>query len=312
MDSSLSLGEDTEVLYRGRIRAGKPGILTEKEFTIRRCKKYDIAFLDDDEPAVEYESDEYRETYDGSGEVEAFFASHDWLSVPYLRLLDGIPLRGRVIGDFGCGAGSFLDLIRGVASTTVGIEPNLRFRETLRQRGHRAYGYAAEFLEDGGEQSLDIAIAFHVVEHVNDPETFFREMHKCVRPGGQVCIATPNLHDIMLQLGGDRYRKFFFRTAHRWYFSGPGLARLAQEAGFFIRQLGYLQEYDLGNAFSWLREGRPCGNGSIPYLDQQMLSAWKTSLEASGTANVTHILAERVGNQVAGVVVDDGRRSSER
>ena len=290
----MSLSEDTEVLYRGKIRAGKPGVNTKEEFTIRRCTEYDVAFLDAGAPMVDYESDEYRETYDGSGSIENFYDLHDEIARADLRLLDGIPLRDRVVGDFGSGGGSFLDLVHGLAKTTVAIEPHRRFREALIARGHRAYGYAAEFLASGGEQSLDIATAFQVVEHVNEPELFLKEIYRSLKPGGVACIATPNLHDIMLRLGGDPYRQFFFRTAHRWYFSGPGLARLAEEAGFHVRKLGYWQEYDLGNAFSWLREGRPCGNGSIPYLDPQVTNTWRTNLEVSGTANVTYILAERI------------------
>jgi 2-polyprenyl-3-methyl-5-hydroxy-6-metoxy-1,4-benzoquinol methylase len=289
----LSLGEDKEILYRGSIRAGKPGVQTKSEFTVWRCKDYDIAFLEGDAPRVDYESDEYRETYDGSRDSDTFFAIHDQLSRRYLKLLDGIPLRARFIADFGCGAGSFLDLVHGIAKTTVGIEPHQRFRNVLELHGHRAYAYASEFLRSGGEQSVDIAVSFHVIEHVDDPRGFLREIRECVRPGGLLCIATPNLHDIMLRLGGEPYRRFFYRTAHRWYFSGPGLARLVDESGFSVHRLGYLQEYDLGNAFSWLRERRPCGNGSIPYLNEQVETAWMASLEASGMANVTYVIANR-------------------
>ena len=228
---------------------------------------------------------------------ETFFALHDELARRYLGLLDGIPLRGRFIADFGCGAGSFLDLVRGIANTTIGIEPHQRFLHELELHGHRAYAYAAEFLQRGGEQSVDIAASFHAIEHVDDPRAFLLEIYRCVRPGGLLCVATPNLHDIMLRLGGEAYRRFFFRTSHRWYFSGPGLARLVNEAGFNVRRLGYLQEYDLGNAFSWLREGRPCGNGSVPYLNEQLESAWIASLEASGMANVTYVIADRLARR---------------
>jgi 2-polyprenyl-3-methyl-5-hydroxy-6-metoxy-1,4-benzoquinol methylase len=289
----MALGQDTEIIYRGRIRAGRPGVETAAPVTVRRCREYDIAFLDADAPRVDYESGEYRETYDGSGEVDSFFRLHDDLARGYLRLLDGVRLRGRVVADFGCGAGSFLDLVAGIAARTIGVEPHDRFRDQLRERGHRSYGYGADLLETEGEGCVDVAVGFHVIEHVEDPRAFLREMCKCLRPGGVACVATPNLHDIMLRLGGEPYRKFFYRTAHRWYFSGRGLARLATEAGFEEVRIGYRQEYDLGNAFSWIREAKPCGNGTVPYLDPWLESAWTVSLEASGTANVVHMLATR-------------------
>jgi len=41
-------------------------------------------------------------------------------------------------------------------------------------------------------QSVDLAIADCVMEHVPDPEAFFREAARVVKPGGYLCIRTPN------------------------------------------------------------------------------------------------------------------------
>jgi SAM-dependent methyltransferase len=289
----VALGEDSEILYRGRIRAGAAGALTADEHIVRRCREYDVAFLEAGAPAVDYESDAYREAYDGSAEVAEFHRLHAEQARRHLRLVEGLRLDGSVIADFGCGAGTWLELVRGVAAETIGIEPHARFRAELARAGHRAYAYAGDLLRDGGAGSVDLAVAFHVVEHVADPRAFLREMRDCLRPGGAACLATPNLHDFLLELVGEPYRRHYFRTAHRWYFSGGGLARLAGEAGFGRARIGYLQEYDLGNAFAWLRESRPRGNGTLPELGAALESAWTARLEAAGRANVVYLVAER-------------------
>jgi SAM-dependent methyltransferase len=287
------LGEVSELLFRAPIRAGQPGVTTSESVEVRRCTEYDVAFLGAKAPTVDYESDEYRSAYDGSAEVETYVALHDDSLRRYLRLLDGVPLGGRVIADFGCGPGSFLNLVREVAALTIGIEPHRRFREAAAARGHRVYAYGADFLRDSGEATVDVAVGLHVIEHVESPRDYLAEICRSLRPGGTVLVVTPNLHDFLLELVGEPYRRFFFRTAHRWYFSGAGLARLAGEAGLDEVRTGYLQEYDLGNAFSWLRDGEPRGNGTMPALGAALERAWTANLEDAGTANVVYVLGRK-------------------
>lgn len=44
-------------------------------------------------------------------------------------------------------------------------------------------------IEDG---ALSIIYASHVIEHLDDPEAFFREAKRCLHPGGIVCIRVPH------------------------------------------------------------------------------------------------------------------------
>ena len=112
-------------------------------------------------------------------------------------------------------------------------------------------------------------------------------------PGGVACVATPNADDFLLELAGEPYRQFFYRTAHLWYFSGASLAQLASEARFRVRRIGYVQEYDLANAMLWLREGMPRGNGKIPWIDAAVDAAWRAQLEAKGLASTVYVILER-------------------
>ncbi|XP_055382726.1 ubiquinone biosynthesis O-methyltransferase-like [Condylostylus longicornis] len=42
------------------------------------------------------------------------------------------------------------------------------------------------------DHQFDIVVASEVIEHVNNPETFFRHCADCVKPGGLLIITTPN------------------------------------------------------------------------------------------------------------------------
>lgn len=42
------------------------------------------------------------------------------------------------------------------------------------------------------DASVDLLVSDYVLEHVDDPQTFFREVDRVLRPGGTVCLRTPN------------------------------------------------------------------------------------------------------------------------
>jgi 2-polyprenyl-3-methyl-5-hydroxy-6-metoxy-1,4-benzoquinol methylase len=42
--------------------------------------------------------------------------------------------------------------------------------------------------------SVDFAVSLEVIEHVENPRHFFRELHRIVKPGGFIFLSTPNNH----------------------------------------------------------------------------------------------------------------------
>jgi SAM-dependent methyltransferase len=43
------------------------------------------------------------------------------------------------------------------------------------------------------DQSIDVCVSDFVLEHVEDPATFFSESWRVLKPGGYMCLRTPNL-----------------------------------------------------------------------------------------------------------------------
>ncbi len=102
--------------------------------------------------------------------------------------------------DVGCGRGTHED-------DDVPLRRELR---TLRHRCRKVIGIDVDpvgaenptidefrLIPQGGpwpveDASVDLAIADFVVEHVPDPEAFFAELERVVRPGGHVCLRTVN------------------------------------------------------------------------------------------------------------------------
>ena len=57
-------------------------------------------------------------------------------------------------------------------------------------------------------RSADVAFALHVVEHLAQPEQFFAEARRVVRPGGLLVIATPNAASLGARIMGRKWIGF--------------------------------------------------------------------------------------------------------
>ncbi|MFO0898201.1 MAG: class I SAM-dependent methyltransferase [Pirellulales bacterium] len=99
---------------------------------------------------------------------------------------------------------------------------------------------------DVPDAEIDLAIADCVLEHVPDPDLFFREAARVVRPGGYLCIRTPNalgyvslaarvvpnrLHGRVVRLVAGRNEADTFPTLYRCN-TARRLHRALEQAGF--------------------------------------------------------------------------------
>ena len=288
-------------VFEGQIRAGSPGSMTDHTYSVMECPQCGVQYL---EPfpvtGVDfYETGNYRQAYDNTTDVHAFLGKYDDDQPPRIERIGISNLRGKVIGDFGCGGGSFLDLVRGVAKQTIAIEPFQDYHSSLVERGHRVFQWGREV----PESMLGLAVSFDVIEHVEDPIAFLKEIYSALKPGGVAYIATPNRNEILMQLHAERYTSFYYRTAHLWYFDAGSLAWAARQAGFPDVEVTYYHKYDLSNAFCWLRDNRPTGVGKIDLFDERLDHQWRGFLEEKGWADNLWMVARKEGVLCQGFVL---------
>ncbi len=105
------------------------------------------------------------------------------------------PRAGSTILDIGCGDGEFTAMVsRKIGATrTIGIDMLPENLVAARARG--IIGIRANL--DVGlpllNESADVVVASHVIEHICDTDNFIKECYRVLTWGGMLVIATPNL-----------------------------------------------------------------------------------------------------------------------
>jgi SAM-dependent methyltransferase len=94
-------------------------------------------------------------------------------------------MTGRML-DFGCGSKPYRELF--AVSQYVGVD--------VTESGHPPERSAADVLYDGHtlpfpEAEFDCAFSSEVLEHVFNPDEILAELHRVIRPYGQLIITTP-------------------------------------------------------------------------------------------------------------------------
>jgi SAM-dependent methyltransferase len=101
--------------------------------------------------------------------------------------------------DIGCGRGQAasdpvpfrrdLQVLRGKCARVIGIDPDPIGDTNPNVDEFRRIEKDLWPVSDG---EADLCVCDNVLEHVPDPDTFFTECHRVLKPGGYLCIRTPN------------------------------------------------------------------------------------------------------------------------
>lgn len=102
--------------------------------------------------------------------------------------------------DVGCGRGSHgedpiplrreLRILKGRCKKVIGIDVDESARQNPFLDEFRLTEGRKWPLED---ESVDVCICDSVLEHIADPDAFFAECQRVLRPAGYLCIRTPNV-----------------------------------------------------------------------------------------------------------------------
>jgi SAM-dependent methyltransferase len=148
-----------------------------------------------------------------------------------------IPKGKKVIADFGSGYDArLLVSLLSARVATSGVAVDTEFKPTLTTVPNLILTTAnLNELIPLPDASVDVALSLAVLEHLDKPEVFLRELYRIVRPGGVVLLTTPGptskpvLEFLAFRLGIiDRHEI----ADHKQYFSSVMLHDAFVAAGF--------------------------------------------------------------------------------
>lgn len=96
--------------------------------------------------------------------------------------------------EVGCGVGRGIEILARHCDQYTGIDKNAELIAQLRQ----TYP-AAQFVQQNvppmtgiATGSYDCVVAFQVIEHIGNDDLFVKELHRMLKPKGQLILTTPN------------------------------------------------------------------------------------------------------------------------
>ena len=104
----------------------------------------------------------------------------------YKKLCEYAPLLVGVVLDFGCGTGTYRDLLTS-ATKYIGLEYDSPDNRRCKQADLYYDGNIIP-LEDG---SMDNVLSTQTIEHIPNPERIGAEWRRILRPGGKVLLTVP-------------------------------------------------------------------------------------------------------------------------
>lgn len=158
--------------------------------------------------------------------------AHDRIHRTAIRMLEARGAGGRLL-DAGCGTGDLWRMASRQFSACTGVD-------AVRYPGLPAEVTFVAANLDGAlpleEASVDTAAAIEVIEHLENPRAFVRELVRVTKPGGWLAISTPNQLSLLSLLSlATRGMFVAFQDgdypAHRTALLEVDLRRIAAECG---------------------------------------------------------------------------------
>lgn len=137
--------------------------------------------------------------------------------------------------DVGCGLGFLLSAIDdkhskyGLELSSLAAENAEKFAQIYRQKLEES---------DFNENSFDVVISHHVIEHIETPEIFLKKIKAILKPDGILILSTPDFKSVCAELFGENYRMFHDKT-HISLFDFYSLKQMLQDFKFEIKEVDF-------------------------------------------------------------------------
>lgn len=173
----------------------------------------------------------------------------------------------------------------------AGIELMDEAREHIEHEGIEIYKSLAET-----KKTYDIVCMFHVIEHLNEPDRFLKQIYELLNNEGWLICETPNANCALTsKYGCSAYEDFTYWSEHVALYNSSTLEKLMIRNGFRTKENTQLERYSLGNHLYWLPNGKPGGHVKwTEFNDEELKSTYERILVKSGIADTLWYVGEKL------------------
>ena len=150
-----------------------------------------------------------------------------------IKLLEDIAGPGRLL-EIGSSWGLFLEAARRRGWQVRGIEISDTAAKWAKEKLRLEVdcGTIEDFVSRA-DATFDVVVAWHVIEHVQNPIAFLRIVRESLRPGGVLALRTPNIRSLPARINGWAWQ-WVGAPAHLSLFSTKALTLAAEKTGFSV------------------------------------------------------------------------------
>jgi len=140
------------------------------------------------------------------------------------------PACGRLL-EIGCGDGDFLVTAQAAGWQVTGVDYSASACEKARLRLNHGEVLCGELQPDRfAAEQFDLCVLSDVIEHVRSPLDFLKEIHRLLKPGGTLFIATPSIGSWSARLMRQKWMEF--KAEHLTYFDPQTLQTALFKSSF--------------------------------------------------------------------------------
>ncbi len=204
--------------------------LKDGEFRWAKCQHCDLIFRENqpNDPLSYYPPDYFGKSSDLANTYRRLY--FDFLTRRLGRFLKGAK---RVL-DLGCGDGTFLEVLnqKFPQIEALGVDPNPNSVKICRVKDIEVFKNTLSKC-NLPKESFDLVTAFHVIEHLPNPNVELKELKRILKPLGYFILSTPNAEGLGFGVGGKNWA-LFDSPHHTILWTPQQLRRLLEKYGFKI------------------------------------------------------------------------------
>lgn len=166
---------------------------------------------------------------EGHREGQSRYSLHDWDVDSIDGLLGTGSSKPRLL-EIGCGTGVFLDIARKHGFDCEGLELSTYAAEFVRKMGIPVRTESIE-QADYAPESFDVIVMREVIEHLPHPLESLQTVHRWLKKGGVLFMATGNYDCPERKVKGKDWF-YFMPEGHLYYFSNRTMTNYLKKVGF--------------------------------------------------------------------------------